>query len=41
MAKIVKKAIRKVIIIVMPITYNNTAENLKWSYKSKGNNKKI
>ena len=41
LVKIVKNTIRKAIIIVLPITYNNTAKNLKWFYKSKGNKKKI
>ena len=41
LVKIVRSAIRMVIIIVLLITYNNTAEDLKWFYKSKGNKKKI
>ena len=36
-----KNTIRKAIIIILPTTYNNTVENFKWSYKSKGNKKKI
>ena len=39
--KIVRSATRRVIIIILPITYNNTAKDLKWSYKSKGNKEKI
>ena len=34
--KIVKNITYKVIIIILPITYNNTVKNLKWFYKSKG-----
>ena len=41
LVKIVRNAIRRVIIIILLITYNNTAEDLKWSYKNKGNKKKI
>ena len=41
LVKIVKSAIRKVIIIILPTTYNNTTKDLKWSYKSKGNKKKF
>ena len=39
--KIIKNATRKAIIIILPTTYNNTAKNLEWSYKSEGNKKKI
>ena len=39
--KIIKNAIYRVIIMILPITYNNTAEDLEWSYKNKGNKKKI
>ena len=41
LVEIVKNTIRKVIIIILLITYNNTVEDLKWSYKSEGNKKKI
>ena len=41
LVKIVKNAIYKVIIIILLITHNNTVEDFKWSYKSKGNKKKI
>ena len=41
LVKIVKSAIRKVIIIILLITYNNIIKDLEWSYKSKGNKKKI
>ena len=41
LVKVVKNITRKVIIIILPTTYNNTAKNLEWSYKSKGNKKKI
>ena len=41
LVKIVKNTIYKVIIIILPITHNNIAKNLKWFYKSKGNKKKI
>ena len=39
--KIVKSAIHKAIIILLLTTYNNTVKDLKWSYKSEGNKKKI
>ena len=39
--KIVKSATRKVTIIVLLITHNNTAKDLKWFYESEGNKKKI
>ena len=39
--KIIKNTIYKAIIIVLPTTRNNTAKDLKWFYKSKGNKKKI
>ena len=41
LVKIVKSATRKVIIIILLITYNNTVKDLEWSYKSEGNKKKI
>ena len=41
LVKIVKNTTRKVIIIILPITYNNTAKDFKWSYKSEGNKKEI
>ena len=41
LVEIVKNATRKVTIIVLLITYNNTVKNLKWSYKSEGNEEKI
>ena len=41
LVKIIKNAIRRVIIIILLITHNNTVKNLKWFYKSKGNKKKI
>ena len=41
LVKIIRSAIRRVIIIILLITYNNTAKNLKWFYKSKGNKEKI
>ena len=41
LVKIVKNTTRRVIIIILLITHNNTAEDLKWSYKSEGNRKKI
>ena len=41
LVKIVRNTIRKVIIITLPITYNNTAKDLKWFYKSESNKKKI
>ena len=34
---IIKKAIYIITIIILPTTYNNTAKDLEWSYKSKGN----
>ena len=41
LVKIVKNTIRKVIIIVLPTTHNNTVKDLKWSYQNKGNKKEI
>ena len=39
--KVVKSATRKVIIIILLITHNNTVKDLQWFYKSEGNKKKI
>ena len=39
--KIVRNTTRKVTIIILLTTHNNTVKNLKWSYKSKGNKEKI
>ena len=41
LVKVVKNTTRRVIIIILPITYNNTAKDLEWFYKSKGNKEKI
>ena len=41
LVKIIKNTIYKAIIIILLTIYNNTTKNLKWSYKSKGNKKKI
>ena len=41
LVKIVKNIIYKVTIIILLTTYNNTVKDLKWSYKNKGNKKKI
>ena len=41
LVKIIKSAIYRVIIIILLTTYNNTAKDFKWFYKSKGNKKKI
>ena len=41
LVKIVRNAICKVIIIILPITHNNTVKDLKWFYKNKGNKEKI
>ena len=41
LVKIVKNTTRKATIIILLTTYNNTVEDLKWSYKSKGNKKEI
>ena len=41
LVEVMKSATRRVIIIVLPITYNNTVKDLKWSYKSEGNKEKI
>ena len=41
LVKVVKKAIRIVMIIILLITNNDTAKDLEWSYKSKGNKEKI
>ena len=40
LVKIIKNTTRKAIIIILPTTYNNTAKDLKWSYKNKGNKEK-
>ena len=39
--KIVRNIIRKVIIIILLTTYNNTVKDLEWFYESEGNKKKI
>ena len=39
--KVIKSVTYKVIIIILPITYNNTIKDLKWFYKNEGNKKKI
>ena len=39
LVEVVRNIIRKVIIIILLTTYNNTAKDLKWSYKSEGNKK--
>ena len=41
LVKIIRSAIRRVIIIVLLITYNNTVKDLEWFYKSEGNKEKI
>ena len=41
LVKIIKNTTRKAIIIILLTTYNNTAKDLKWSYKIKGNKEKI
>ena len=41
LAKFVKEATCKATITVLLATYNNTAEDLEWSYKSEGNKEKI
>ena len=41
LAKVIKSITRKVMIIILLITYNNTVKDLKWSYKSEGNKKEI
>ena len=41
LVKIIKNTTRRVIIIILLTTYNNTVKDLKWSYKNKGNKKKI
>ena len=41
LVKIIKSAIRRSIIIILPITYNNTVEDFEWFYKSEGNKKEI
>ena len=41
LVEIMKKATCKVTIIVLPNTYNNTAEDFEWFYKNKGNEEKI
>ena len=39
--KIVKSTTHRTTIIILLTTYNNTAKDFKWSYKNKGNKKKI
>ena len=41
LVKIIRNAIRRVIIIVLLVTHNNTVKDLEWFYKNKGNKKKI
>ena len=41
LVEIVKSTIRRVIIIVLLIIYNNIIEDFKWFYKSEGNEEKI
>ena len=41
LVEIVRNSICRVIIIILLITYNNTAKDLEWFYKSEGNKKKI
>ena len=41
LAEIVKNTTRRVTIIILLITHNNTAKDLKWFYKSEGNKKKF
>ena len=41
LVKIVRNATRRATIITLPITYNNTVEDLKWFYENEGNKKKI
>ena len=41
LVEIMRSAIRRAIIIILLIIYNNTVEDLEWSYKSKGNKEKI
>ena len=37
LAKIMKGAIRRVTIIILPIMDHNTVADFEWSYKSEGN----
>ena len=41
LVEIVRNIIRKVIIILLLIIYNNTIKDFKWFYKSEGNKEKI
>ena len=41
LVEVVRNTTRKVIIIILPIIYNNTVEDLEWFYKSEGNEKEI
>ena len=41
LVEIMKNVIRTATIIILPTLYNNTAEDLDWSSKSKGNKEKI
>ena len=39
LVKIVKNIIRRVIILILLIIYNNIIKDFKWSYKNEGNKK--
>ena len=41
LVKIIRNATRRVTIIILLTTYNNTAKDFKWFYKNEGNKKKI
>ena len=41
LVKIVRSATRKVMIIILLITHNNTVKDFEWFYKSEGNEKEI
>ena len=41
LVEVVRNAIRKVIIIILLTTHNNTIKDFKWFYKSEDNKKKF
>ena len=41
LVKVMRNTTCRVVIMVLLIIYNNTAEDLKWSYESEGNKKEI
>ena len=39
--KIIRNIIRRVIVIILLVIYNNTVKDLEWFYKNEGNKEKI